>query len=301
MPDTRCDDVAGQRRAVVGIRGHGAGRIDGARHCFLQHGVERLQLLDVFEQQVLQALLEAGRMRHQVAQGDGLAVVARDLEVEILVDVVIEIDAARFDQLHDRRPGEQLRDRARAEQRLLGGDRRALFHVAEAEGLRQQHAIVLHDHDDGARDVSVAIAEGSMPSRYAERSSSVERPGLPASCWRLPRASASVVERALASVRLAHDRVTCHGLFVVRELAADGAIEEQQQQSGRGRDRADRTGKTEAAERRLHVAPAAPAVRFPANAGEEPQRDGRGGEAGGREAPEQSKPDRQDVELARPS
>ena len=48
----------------------------------------------------------------------------RDLEVlQVRVDVGIEIELALLDQLHDRGPGEQLRDRAGAEQRLRRIDR----------------------------------------------------------------------------------------------------------------------------------------------------------------------------------
>ena len=83
--------------------------------------------------EVPNGFLEAGRMRHDVAHRDRLAVARRNLEIEVGVDVRVEVDLALLDQLHDRGPGEQLGHRAGAEQRGFGRYRRALFDVGKAD------------------------------------------------------------------------------------------------------------------------------------------------------------------------
>ena len=65
-----------------------------------------------------------------------------------------------LDQLHDRSPGEQLRDRARAEQRLVRVDGQLLLDVRVAEAFLQQDLAVLHDHDDAAGDVAAREGVG---------------------------------------------------------------------------------------------------------------------------------------------
>ncbi len=121
----------------------------------LQRRLDRPDARRVFGNQFLDLLLEARRVRHEVTHGDRLAVGARrNLEVEVLVDVGVEVDLALFDQLHDRGPGEQLRDRARTEQRLVRVDGQLLLDVRVAEALLQQDLAVLDDHDDAAGDVA---------------------------------------------------------------------------------------------------------------------------------------------------
>ena len=92
-------------------------------------------------------------MGHQLPHGHRLAVVRRHLEVEVLIDVGVEIDLARGDQLHDRRPGEQLRNGARAEQGLVGIDRPPGLDVRKTVAPFEQRLPVLDDDDDDAGDV----------------------------------------------------------------------------------------------------------------------------------------------------
>jgi hypothetical protein len=48
-------------------------------------------------------------VRHDIAHSNRLAIRAgRNLEIEVLVDVGVEIDLALLHQLHDRGPGEEL-------------------------------------------------------------------------------------------------------------------------------------------------------------------------------------------------
>ena len=101
-------------------------------------------------------LLEAGRVRHQVRHGDRLGVRLRDLEVEVGIDVGVEVQLAFFDELHDRRPGEQLAGRPRIEERLVGDHRLTPFPVGEAVALGEDEFAVLDDGDRGAGDVLLA-------------------------------------------------------------------------------------------------------------------------------------------------
>jgi hypothetical protein len=99
----------------------------------------------------VQAFLEARRVRHQVAQRDRLREGLRQLEVDVLLDVGVEIQAVLLDELHHGRPGEQLGRGARPEQRALRVDRRVALLVGHAIPLLEQHLAVLDDGDDGAR------------------------------------------------------------------------------------------------------------------------------------------------------
>ena len=66
------DDVAGQRRAVVGVGKPLSRRIDALRHGLDQKITQRLEILRTGNVDGRQLFLEAGRVRHQVCQGDGL-------------------------------------------------------------------------------------------------------------------------------------------------------------------------------------------------------------------------------------
>ena len=112
------------------------------------------------EDDVLDRLFEARRVGHDLAQRDGLAVVLRNLEIEIRVDVPIQVQLALLDQLHRCRPRDQLADRAGPEERAVGIDGRALFDIGVSEAPRGEDLPILHDSHDGARDVSGAQCVG---------------------------------------------------------------------------------------------------------------------------------------------
>jgi hypothetical protein len=76
------------------------------------------------------------------------------LFTSVFVHVGVQIELARLDQLHDGRPGEQLRHGAGSEQRELRIHRRAGRDVRVAIALLQQHRAVLHDYDDCAGDIA---------------------------------------------------------------------------------------------------------------------------------------------------
>ncbi len=84
----------------------------------------------------------------------GCGVGRRDLEVlQVGVDVGVEVELALLDELHDRRPGEQLGDRAGPEQRLVRHDRDPLLAVGEAVALGEEQLAVLDHRDRRGRDV----------------------------------------------------------------------------------------------------------------------------------------------------
>ncbi len=76
------------------------------------------------------------------------------LKSHVLIDGRVEIELALLDQLHHRRFGEQLADRAGPEQRALGIHGPAFLDIVVAVALLQQDFAVLHDDDDASRDVT---------------------------------------------------------------------------------------------------------------------------------------------------
>jgi hypothetical protein len=82
-------------------------------------------------------VLEARRVRHEVAERDRLAEIWRDLEIEVVVDVAIQIELAQLHLLHHRCPSEELADRTGAEQRPLGIDRLSFLNIGVAVALLQ--------------------------------------------------------------------------------------------------------------------------------------------------------------------
>ena len=147
-------DIAGQRRAVIRIGGHFPGRKDARWQMRFDVVGEFHLRCRVVGDQILQRFLETGRMGHQVTHGDGLAVIRRNLEIQIGIDVVVEVDLALFDELHHRRPGEQLGDRARPEQGGRRVDRRACGSIGVSVAFLHQHLPVFHHDHDGAGDIA---------------------------------------------------------------------------------------------------------------------------------------------------
>ena len=155
------DDVGRQGRRIVRI-GRRRARVEDAVRQVLLQVVAQHRLGLAVEDQRLGHFLEAGRMGHQLPRGDRLAVEGRDLEVEVLVDVGVEVDLAGLDLLHHGRPGEQLRDRAGTEQSLVGIDRRALVAIGIPEAARRQDLAVLDHRDHRAGDVARAQGVGHV-------------------------------------------------------------------------------------------------------------------------------------------
>ena len=146
-------DVAGERGAIVGVGLRGACVEHPLGHPSFQQDFEP-GAVRILRYDALGLLLEACGVLHEVAHGDGFAVARRDLVVEVLVDVGIQVDLALLDLLHDRCPGEQLGDGPGSEKSLFRVDRRALRDIREPITALGQDLPVLDDRDDRARDIA---------------------------------------------------------------------------------------------------------------------------------------------------
>ena len=94
-------------------------------------------------------------MGEKIAHGDRRAEGFRDLEIDIGVYILVEFDLALLDELHHRRPGEQLRNRAGADERRGRIHRLSGFNVGVAVALAGQEFPVLDDRNHGACDVEI--------------------------------------------------------------------------------------------------------------------------------------------------
>jgi len=147
------DDVAGQPDAIIRIGGNLARRKEPHGLISDEEGAERDGLFGVNDNDVAALFFEAAGVRHQVAQGDGLAERRPYLEVEITVDIGIDVDLALLFQLHDRHPGEELGDGRQPEDRRHRIDGCFLLPVSVAVALLEQHVAVFHHQHRGAGDV----------------------------------------------------------------------------------------------------------------------------------------------------
>ena len=74
-------DVAGQRRRIVGIGDDLSRRENTARHMLLQILADGILLTRLLQEEFADAFLEARGVRHDIAQGDGLAVQGHSVRV----------------------------------------------------------------------------------------------------------------------------------------------------------------------------------------------------------------------------
>ena len=169
-PRHALDDVSGDGRRVVRVRRVRAGRAHApgnVRREPLPGGHEARRIIG---DQITPVLFEPGRVRHDVAQRDGLTRIGvRDLEVEIPVHVGVEVHLPLLDELHHRGPREQLADGADAEQRPLGADGGSAAGIGDAVSLREEQGAVLHNGDGCAGDVFVAEVRRSSRRRGTPR------------------------------------------------------------------------------------------------------------------------------------
>ena len=92
-------------------------------------------------------------MAQQVAQGDRLGVGGGNGKVQIFIDIAVQRKLALFDELHDRRPGEQLGDRANTKQSVFGVHRYLRVQVGVAVALGQQQTAILDNRHHRSGDV----------------------------------------------------------------------------------------------------------------------------------------------------
>src|ERR1700739_1444525 len=170
-------DVACQAHTVIGISRNYARRINA--HGLVRDYIiaQRDCLFRVGNDDVVKRLFKTRRVRHQVAQGDGLVEGGTDLEVEILIYVRVEIKLALLFQLHHRDPGEELGDRGEAEDSRRWIDGLLRFDVSVTVSLLQQNVAVLHDEHGGAGDVAALKLQGENAIEKCCEVGLVERGG----------------------------------------------------------------------------------------------------------------------------
>jgi hypothetical protein len=92
---------------------------------------------------------------HQIDDADRpLEALVRHVERigQVIVDWIVELELATLGELHDRQPGEGLRDRANAEQRFVRIHGAARLHRIDAVALHQQRFAVADDRHLRAGD-----------------------------------------------------------------------------------------------------------------------------------------------------
>ena len=148
------DDIAGQRGAIVGIGGDHAGRDDPRRQVTSEIRAQRDQVGSVRDGDAEITIFKPGSMSEQVGERNRLRVGRRDLEApEIGVHVGMQVERALLDELHHGGPGDQLAERADAEERLLGIHRRAPRNVGVAIAFGKEQGAVLHHRHSRAGDL----------------------------------------------------------------------------------------------------------------------------------------------------
>ncbi len=148
-------DVAGQGGAVVRVRGNRTGGKQQRARVLLEISFRCLQAVWIQGDDVLQPLLEAAPVVHQVKEGDRLATRGRDFEVQVVIDIALQVEFALLDQLHDCRPGEEFGRRADPGHAPLRVHGDLLLDIRIAVARLEEDASVLHDRDDGPRNVAV--------------------------------------------------------------------------------------------------------------------------------------------------
>src|SRR5215204_3081870 len=149
------DDVAGQGSPVVGVANlyaglaHARGYMGGEP---LADGHHRLR---AGRQHPDVAVLEARRARHKVPERDRLRVGVRDAEVQVGVHVGVELELTLFDELHHRRPCEQLGVRPDVKEAAIGCDRHPLLNVGPAVAFGKEGPPVTHDRHRRTRDAAL--------------------------------------------------------------------------------------------------------------------------------------------------
>ena len=134
------DDVAGQVQPVVRVGRNFPRRIDPIRDA--EHVIaQRLRRVVA----CIGRLLEARRVRQQIAQSDRLAERRRNLEIQVFVDIAIQVELALLDQLHHSRRSESLRDRCNAHDTAPWIHRDAGRDIGIPVALLEQHLALLDD------------------------------------------------------------------------------------------------------------------------------------------------------------
>ncbi len=150
-------DVAGERGGVVGVSGSGAGREQRSRLAVLQVVFEGGQVFGAADEQVLDGFFVSAGVRHDVAHGEA----GGDAEVEVLIHVLVEVDFALLDLLHDAGPDEELGDGAGAEEGEGGVDRFFVGDIGIAVAFGEEDVAVFDDGDGETGKVLAGELEGN--------------------------------------------------------------------------------------------------------------------------------------------
>jgi hypothetical protein len=160
------NDQARQRRGPVRVGGAQPlaarpDRADPGRHVPGQRLGERHDLVGAARHQVADAaVFQPDRVGEHVPERDRRGVGGGDLELgQVGVHVRVEIQLALLDELHHRRPGEELGDRPGPKEGLLRVHRRLVLHVRPAVALGEVELPVLDDgHGQSGHVVRLELA-----------------------------------------------------------------------------------------------------------------------------------------------
>jgi len=141
-----CHHIGRQRSTIVGVGNHRAGQPHPGRDVFGQRGAQLTHLAGTADKQIHQIVFEPCGMGHEMPQSDGRGEIVRQLEAgEVAVDVSLQIQAPRFDLLHDGNPDQHLTDAADPELRGKGLHRLATREIRHAVTLGSQQTAIF-DH-----------------------------------------------------------------------------------------------------------------------------------------------------------
>src|SRR5438270_4286725 len=94
-------NVTGNSRGVIGISRRREWRIDSDRQMPFHVLIKRRQVFCAGDEELLDRLFKSRRVRHDVPQCNRLGKGGRNLEVEVVIDVAIQVELSQLDLLHD--------------------------------------------------------------------------------------------------------------------------------------------------------------------------------------------------------
>jgi len=90
---------------------------------------------------------------HEVAQSNWLGIPGRNLEIQVLINIVVQVKLALLYLLHHRSPGEQFGNRARTEKSPVDADGSLLLYIAVAIPFSEKYFAVFHHQHNRAGNV----------------------------------------------------------------------------------------------------------------------------------------------------
>jgi hypothetical protein len=154
LPGRSLDDVARQRHAVIRVGHHRTGFEQPQRQRVFHIALQARRVLGPRQQDVFIDILKTSGVGEQVPQRNWGRERRGDAEVQVVIDVAIQLQLPRFDELHHRGRRERFGNRARAKQRRARVDGHTARRVGNTVSFEQQHVAVLHHRDDGSSNVA---------------------------------------------------------------------------------------------------------------------------------------------------